>query len=80
MYDFCFALFFLFMAAPEAYGSFWARDQIGVVSEGYATARAMSDPSRICDLCCSLEKLQILNQLDEARAQTHILRDTMSGS
>ena len=46
----------------------------------YTTAIAMPDPSHIYDLCCSLQQCWILNPLSEARDQTHILTDTMSGS
>ena len=38
-----------------------------------ATATAMRDPSRICDLHCSLWQHQILNPLSKARDRTHIL-------
>ena len=41
---------------------------------------ATPDPSYTCDLCRSLWQLQILNPMIEARDQTHILTDTMSGS
>ena len=42
----------------------------------YATATAMWDPSRICDLHHSSEQCQVLNPLSEARDRTHILMDT----
>ena len=55
----------------------------GVKSEvqlqAYATATATPDPSHICDLCCSLRQRWILNPLSEARDQTGILMETMSG-
>ena len=42
----------------------------------YTTASATPDPSRICDLNCSLEQHQILNPRTEARDRTHTLTDT----
>ena len=35
------------MAAPVAYGSSWARDQLGAAAEAYATAMATPDLSHI---------------------------------
>ena len=46
----------------------------------YITGTATPDPSRICDLHCSLRQRQILNPLSEAGDRTHILTDTMAGS
>ena len=46
----------------------------------YTTATAMLDPSHICDLCHSLLQCRILNPLSEAKDQTLMLMDTMSGS
>ena len=46
----------------------------------YTTGRATPDPSRMCDLCCSLQQHQILNSLNEARDRTCILTDAISGS
>ena len=58
--------------------------RIGVEVElqlpAYPTATAIPDPSRICDLHCSLWQHSILNSLSETRGQTRILMDTMSGS
>ena len=42
----------------------------------YTTVTATHDPSRICDLYHSLWQCWILNSLNEARDQTHILMDT----
>ena len=54
--------------------------RLGVKSElqppAYATARAMPDPSRVCDLHHSSRHCQILNPLSEARDLTRILVDT----
>ena len=47
--------------------------------QAYITATEMTDPSHICDLCCSLRQCQIPNPLSEARDWTHILTDTMLG-
>ena len=41
-----------------------------------ATATAMQNPRQVCDLHYSLWQCQILNQLSEARDQTHVLMDT----
>ena len=48
--------------------------------QAYATAIAILDLSHIFNLHHSLWQCQILNPLREARDQTHILRNTMSGS
>ena len=45
----------------------------------FAEATATLDPSRMCDLCCSLWQHQSLNPLSEARDGTCILTETMSG-
>ena len=37
-------LFFLFTAASEVYGSFWARGQIRAAAEADTTATATPDP------------------------------------
>ena len=50
---FCF-VFLLFMAAPVANGSSWARDRIRASTEAYTTAMATPNLSCICDLHCSL--------------------------
>ena len=65
-----FLYFFLFLATPVAYGGSWAKNQIRAVA--YITAMATPDPICICDLCCSLWQLQILNPLSDARDQNHI--------
>ena len=74
---FSFFLFFLFMAAPVAYGNSWARGQMGATAE--ATATATLHLRGIYDLYYSLQQRQILNPLSEARDQTCILTETMSG-
>ena len=70
-----------FMATPMAYRSSWVRGWIGAVAAAYITATAMStkDPSHICNLHCSLKPHWILNSLNEAKNQTHILKETTSG-
>ena len=46
----------------------------------HATAIATLDPSRICDLCHSLQQCWFLNPLSGVRDWTCILIDTMLGS
>ena len=75
-----FLKFFLFKAEPVAYGNSWARGWIGAAVKAYTTATAMPDPSPICDLCCSLQQLWILNLLSKAKDWTCILMDTRLGS
>ena len=59
---------FLFMAAPEAYGSSQARGLIGVAAEVYVHhSLATPDLSSICNLCQSLWQRWILNSLSKAR-------------
>ena len=43
----------------------------------FATATAMPEPNRVCNLSHSLQQCWILNPLSEARNQTCILRDTV---
>ena len=54
--------------------------QLELQLPAYDTGIATPDASRICDLGHSLLQHQILNPLSEARDQTCILMDTMSGS
>ena len=68
-----FFFFFLFRAAPMAYGSPQFRGQIGAAAGAYATAIATPDLSHICNLHHTLWQCQILNSLSKARDQTHIL-------
>ena len=70
---------FLLRAAPEAYGSSQARG-IRAATEAYATVTAMQDPSRDRDWHHSSWQCRILNHLSEARDQTLIFTDTVSGS
>ena len=75
-----FFFFFLlvFRAAPAAYGSSKARSRIRAIATGLATARAMRDPSCICNLHHSSWQWQCLipNPLSEARVWTCNLTDT----
>jgi len=48
--------------------------------QAFATATAMPDPGRICDLCHSLCQYQVLKPLSKTRDRTRILMDTMLGS
>ena len=70
------ANFFLFRAAPVAYGS----SQVGVELElqllAYATATAMPEQSLVCNLHLSSWQCWILNPLSGARDQTLIFMDT----
>ena len=54
--------------------------RLGVKSEvqlqAYTTATAMGDPSRICNLCCTLQQGGIPNPLSEVRDWTHIFMDS----
>ena len=61
--------FFLsfFLAAPAVYGSSPARGQMELQLWATVTATATPGPSFICDLHQSLQQLQILNPLNEAR-------------
>ena len=69
--------FFVFRAAPAAYGGSPARGRIGATVATYTTATAMPDPSHICNLHHhSSQQRQILNLLSEAREQACILMDT----
>ena len=71
---------FFLMATPTACRSSQATGQIGAAAAVYTTATTIPDPSRICDLCHSLQQHWILNPLSEARDQILILTDTMLGS
>ena len=42
----------------------------------FTTATATPDPSRFCDLHCSLRQCQVPNPLSEGRDRTYILTDT----
>ena len=71
--------FFFLMAAPVAYGSFWAMGHIRAAAEAYVTAAATLDPSCPCNLCRSFQQRRILNPLSEARDQTCTLTETTLG-
>ena len=66
-----FDYYYLFRAAPVAYGSSWARGGIGAIAVGHGSVA-----SRMCDLHHSSWQHQILNPLNEARDWMHILMDT----
>ena len=53
-----------------------ASGQIRAVAEAYATAMATLGPSRIYNLHGSMQEHQILNSLNEAKDQIHILTET----
>ena len=72
--DICWnSFFFFFRPTPIAYGSSQARGRIRAVA---ATATAMWDPSRNCDLHYSSWQHRTLNPLSKARDQTWVLMDT----
>ena len=58
--------------------------RLGVESElqlpAYITAKAILDPSCICNIHHSLQQCRILNPLSQAKDQTCTLTDTMLGS
>ena len=70
--------FFFFKSASAAYGSSWARNQIGATVVACTTsATATLGLSHILDRFHSLQQCQIFNPLNEARDQTCILTDTL---
>ena len=78
--EWIFFLFFFFFFLFFFYGhtcGIWKVPRLGVKSEVHlpATAIAMLDPSRICNLHCSAWQYRVLNPLNETRDQTHILMD-----
>ena len=58
-----FLLLLLFTGAPVAYGSSWARSQMGAAAGAHATATATQHPSCTYDLHCGFWQCQILNPL-----------------
>ena len=74
------SLFFLFRATPVAHGNSWTRGRTGAAAAGIHRSHSNTDPSCICNLCCSLRQCWTLNPLSEARDQTHILMETVSSS
>ena len=68
--------FFHYMAAPAAYGNSWVGAKLELQLLTYATATETQVLNHICDLHHSLWQCRILNPLNEARDQTHILMDT----
>ena len=77
---FCFFVFSLLWPHPQH----MEVPRPGVESElqlpAYTIATATLDPNLIFNLHRSLQQPQVLNPLSEARDQTHLLIDTMSGS
>ena len=53
-----------------AYGSFWARGEIGAIAEAYTTAIAKWDRNCVCDLHHSSQQCCILNPLSKAGDRT----------
>ena len=58
-------IFFLFIAAPVAYGSSQARGRIRAAAASLRHSQAILDPSLICDQHHSLQQCQILNPLSK---------------
>ena len=75
-----FFFFFLFAAIPVAYGSSGARGQIRATAASLHHSHSTWDRSRVCNLHHRFWQHWILKPLSEARNQTHILTDTISGS
>ena len=73
------SFFFLFMATPEAYGRFLAGVQVELQLPAYTTTTVTPDQSHIYNVRHSLQQCWILNLLSQARDQTRILTQTMSG-
>ena len=71
---FCFLFFWLFRAAPLAYGGSQARGCIGAAA-AYTTAIATPDPSCVCDLQHSSRQRRIRNPLSKTRDRTCVLMD-----
>ena len=63
----------IFRAAPMAYGGSQARGLIELLLPAYDRAKAMPDPSRVCDLPDISQQRQILNPLNKARDRTRNL-------
>ena len=59
-----------------AYGSFQLEVELELQQQAYVTASATPDLSHTCKLCSSLWQCLILNPLNEAGEQTHILTET----
>ena len=74
--DSLFFFFLSFQAPPVTYGGSQARGTMGTITAGQTTARAMQNPSQVCDLYHSLPQCWIPNPLSEARDPTDILMDT----
>ena len=59
----------------EVFGPGWISCSCGLC---HSHSNTRSQPY-LFDLCCSLQKLQILNPLSEAKDRTHVFTETMSG-
>ena len=68
--------FFLFRATLAAYRIFQAGSRLGAGAAGLPIARAMTDPSWICNIHHSSQHLGIPNTLSKAKDQTRFLMDT----
>ena len=75
-YYYYFAFFGGEGGALAAYGGSQARDPIRLQLSAYATATATPDSSHVYDLHQRSRQCPILDPLNKARDQTHILMDT----
>ena len=66
--------YFFFFLGKKAYGSSQTRGRI--VATAASLHHSNTDPSHICDLCCSSQQTQILNPLSKAQDWTNNLMDT----
>ena len=60
-------IYFFLRAAAVACGGSHARELIGAIATGLATATARQDPSRVFDLHHSSRQREILNPLNKVR-------------
>ena len=60
-------IFFLFMVASVAFGSFQARGRIGAAAAGLCHSHSHPRSEPFSDLCHSLQQPWILNAMSEAR-------------
>ena len=73
---FSFFFFGLFRDIPAVYGGSRRGVKMELQLPAYATATAMPDPNRVCDLHHSSQQCQIFKPLNKARDRTRIHMDT----
>ena len=74
-----FILLYFFRTTPVAYEVPRLEIELELQLLAYTTATATPDLSCVYNLHHSSRQCQMLNPLNEARVQTHILTDTMLG-